>query len=684
MARIEWQPLAIPDIGDSALRAQQASANSIRGAFQDLNGVLDQWKGQRRDAILGDLTRQQLQFQDPNDFKTALGDGRINLNSDYLRPEDMMRVAGYEDTLRTRRNSERSYVRDEQEYKNRQEDRTELKANTAQGLIVTRAVASAQADLAANRITQAQYDEITKPLLESATTAGHIEVIVRGRTSGIQESRDADTFERGRRDSNYNYNRRVEVDERDDTNYQEKEDAQKILDELTRNGGSIIDLERQENFINATPGTRAEARLLAQQLNIRPGSEGNFSGPAEGDGSDTYGAMLVTLESAGNPNAQPRLPNGALASSAVGLHQFTRDTWLSTVKGNFPWARGKTDAELLALRTNPEYSSQAERALRNANQRRLVSANLPVNNVNLYAMHHFSPSEALAFARAGGNTPTARLFSPSVIAANPYLRGRTKDEVIAHWDARTNGAASRNASRTVATVAGASVANANDRTRYMASPAFLAALNGEETYPAVVARLRGEGGAFRDMSNRQLGGEIRKIQERYASQNSGAFLPPAAAALIFENSLKPYNFGRDIFGQMIGQTRVGQGRSLNNSDIDQSLALIRPDGNGRLGLADSMAAAQGRASALAQTPAMRAELEGLRAQIRQMELRDTAPGGNPNNPVTARLRQQASRLQYTLDQQFASNEEALNPPPEPDRPARFPSRRELTRFIEGR
>lgn len=121
MARIEWQPLAIPDIGDSALRAQQASANSIRGAFQDLGGVLNQWKGQRRDEVLADITRRQLTFSDPEAFQAAVANGSINLESDYLTPEDMMRVSGYQDTLAQRRNAQTAYEQGNTRFANDQE-----------------------------------------------------------------------------------------------------------------------------------------------------------------------------------------------------------------------------------------------------------------------------------------------------------------------------------------------------------------------------------------------------------------------------------------------------------------------------------------------------------------------------------------------------------------------------------
>jgi len=684
MARLQWNPLPITDIGESALRAQAMAGASIQNAFSGITGALNQWEGARREDVLADITRQQMSFTDPNDFKAALADGRINLNSDYLRPEDMMRVAGYQDTLTSRRNAERSFVRDEQEYTDRQDDRRELKANTAQGLQIAKTVAQLEADLADNRISQAEYDSRAVPLIQSATAAGHIETVVRGRSSGIQSSRDGARFTRDIRDSDYGYNRRVTTDNRDDVTYTDQQAARTMIDELTRNGGSILDLEQQQNFINATPGARLAAREMAGSLGVQPGTAGSFAGAGMGPGGDDYSQMLVALESGGDPSAQPRNPDGSLASSATGLHQFTRNTWLNTVK-DLPWAQGKTEAELLALRTNPEYSAEAELVLRNANAAALARANIPANNVNLYAMHHFSPQEAMAFARADGNTPTASLFSTAVIAANPYLRGKTKDEVIANWDRRTNGAASRNTSRVNASVAGASVADANDHSSYMAQPAFIAALNSQDSHVAVISRLRAEGGPFENMSERELGAEIRKIQERYAAQNGGAALPSAAAGMILENNLKSYDLGRDFFGQITGRVRTpGSGRSLNLNDIDQSLALIRPDRNGRLGLADSLTAAQGRAASIAQTPAMQAELQALQAQIRQMEMRDTAPGGNPNNPATARLRQQANRLQYSLSQQFSSNEAAINPSSDGNRFGEMPTINDMRRLALGR
>lgn len=120
MARIEWQPLAIPDIGDSALRAQQASANSIRGAFQDLSGVLDQWKGQRREENLTELYRRQNRFAsgavgpdgqptgipDVAGYVGDLADGDLINDLSYLNAADIAAARSYTNELRSGRASE--------------------------------------------------------------------------------------------------------------------------------------------------------------------------------------------------------------------------------------------------------------------------------------------------------------------------------------------------------------------------------------------------------------------------------------------------------------------------------------------------------------------------------------------------------------------------------------------------
>jgi hypothetical protein len=148
-------------------------------------------------------------------------------------------------------------------------------------------------------------------------------------------------------------------------------------------------------------------------------------------GASNYGNYMQALESGGNPNAHAR------SSSAVGADQFTEPTWLKTVKENHPaWANGLSDGQILAQRTNPARSSEMESALRNANIAALSRAGLPTDDVSLYALHHFGAPAGTKFVAATGNTPVAAILTPAQIAANPYLRGLTKEQAINVWNQR--------------------------------------------------------------------------------------------------------------------------------------------------------------------------------------------------------------------------------------------------------
>lgn len=154
--------------------------------------------------------------------------------------------------------------------------------------------------------------------------------------------------------------------------------------------------------------------------------------PAGGPGSvGDYGRYLVALESGGDPTAR------AATSSATGLHQFTAGTWLDTVAASSPaWAAGLSEAEILEARTDPAKSAEMEAVLRSQNAAALTRAGQQATNENLYAAHHFGQRGGVAFARAAGDTPIESILSADQIAANPYLAGLTKDEVIANWASR--------------------------------------------------------------------------------------------------------------------------------------------------------------------------------------------------------------------------------------------------------
>jgi len=148
---------------------------------------------------------------------------------------------------------------------------------------------------------------------------------------------------------------------------------------------------------------------------------------------DDYGDMLVKLESGGDPEAK------AATSSATGLHQFTEDTWVQTVKRAKPaWAQGLDNAQILEARKDPEKSIEMELNLREENALTLSVADVEPSHINLYAAHHFGAKKAISFAKALPDVPMAQILSPDQLRANPYLKYYTKQQVIDNWATRTN------------------------------------------------------------------------------------------------------------------------------------------------------------------------------------------------------------------------------------------------------
>jgi hypothetical protein len=163
---------------------------------------------------------------------------------------------------------------------------------------------------------------------------------------------------------------------------------------------------------------------------------------APGGPGGTEAALLFSgLESTFSPVAR------AGGSRAAGLTQFTPDTWMRVAK-QLPWAKGRTDDEIAALRASPAHQAQAERQLRMLNYA-AATAKFPgqfdpANPLNLYAMHHFGEDtggKIAAALRKSPNTPLPTIIGPkawaSALAANPYLARKgiplTAAQLYSNW-----------------------------------------------------------------------------------------------------------------------------------------------------------------------------------------------------------------------------------------------------------
>lgn len=145
-------------------------------------------------------------------------------------------------------------------------------------------------------------------------------------------------------------------------------------------------------------------------------------------------ARILQAESAGNPNAvNPR-------SSATGAGQFINSTWLQMIKQSRPdLAAGKSDAELLALRNDPQLSSEMTGAYANQNNKTLQVAGLDPTPGNTYLAHFAGPQGATAILRADPNTPVASILGPQAIQANPQIANMTAAQIRQWADNKVNG-----------------------------------------------------------------------------------------------------------------------------------------------------------------------------------------------------------------------------------------------------
>ncbi len=136
--------------------------------------------------------------------------------------------------------------------------------------------------------------------------------------------------------------------------------------------------------------------------------------------ADAAGRIQKAENTTGNPAAtNPR-------STAMGNGQFIEKTWLDTVKEARPeLAKTLNDKQLLALRADPEFSSDMTKALATQNAGVLANAKMPVTTTSLALAHRFGADGALKILNAAPNTPMEDIVSKKVMEANPELAGQT-------------------------------------------------------------------------------------------------------------------------------------------------------------------------------------------------------------------------------------------------------------------
>ncbi len=171
--------------------------------------------------------------------------------------------------------------------------------------------------------------------------------------------------------------------------------------------------------------------------NFKPGDVIQIPVNADSSKADTGNPIqdavsrIIGAESGGKTTAKNK------KSSAEGLGQFIDSTWLYMVKKHRPdIAKGKTNAQILALKTNGELSREMTTRYVEENAALLKKHGFPVNVRNLYVMHFLGSGEGPKLLRADPNQPVSSFISAQSINANQkVLSGKTAQQVL-DWAAR--------------------------------------------------------------------------------------------------------------------------------------------------------------------------------------------------------------------------------------------------------
>lgn len=136
---------------------------------------------------------------------------------------------------------------------------------------------------------------------------------------------------------------------------------------------------------------------------------------------DDYWPMLSKIESADRPYVK------AGSSSASGLYQFIKSTWISE--------GGSWGANMLLAfgGLNPSIEEQLARVktFTAKNAAALAKAGIPINKASLYAAHFFGPTTAIKVIGADVNASAEELAGPAATKANPsILKGKAVGQFL--------------------------------------------------------------------------------------------------------------------------------------------------------------------------------------------------------------------------------------------------------------
>ncbi len=143
---------------------------------------------------------------------------------------------------------------------------------------------------------------------------------------------------------------------------------------------------------------------------------------------DDYWSMLSKIESNNRPYVQ------AKTSSASGLYQFIRSTWLGEGGQWGPTLRPAFGG----LKPSPEEQLRRAKTFTAKNAAYLKSKGIPINKASLYAAHFFGPVTAALVIGADVNQRADLIAGEAATEANPsILKNKTVGQFLAWLHKKT-------------------------------------------------------------------------------------------------------------------------------------------------------------------------------------------------------------------------------------------------------
>jgi hypothetical protein len=223
------------------------------------------------------------------------------------------------------------------------------------------------------------------------------------------------------------------------TKAQDAQVHQSVLDEVSKAKTAISQdpeqadahLDRLKEMIIASPLSTAQKQQQLRMVDVELRKVEGQKRAAQGEfnrlnadplpAAEYVTERIIGVESGGDATARnPR-------SSAVGLGQFTSDTWLELIKRTRPdFAANKTDSELLAWRTDPQLSKEMTTALQVENAKSLREAGFAPTPTNLYLAHFLGKTGALRVLQAPNETRVETVIGAGSISANSEVFAEVK------------------------------------------------------------------------------------------------------------------------------------------------------------------------------------------------------------------------------------------------------------------